>query len=67
MIKVILHGGPKDLSETWLTESVPLLEEKLKIQFGAGYEHFVNHGEERAHEGTAIPVLTWVGRTKIAE
>lgn len=41
-------------------------EGRLKVQFGAGYEHFdLDHYAER--DGASVPVFVWTDRTWIAE
>lgn len=43
-----------------------LTEGRLKVQYGAGYEHFqLDHYAERG--GAKVPVFVWVDRTWIAE
>jgi len=74
MSAVLLEGGPNELSGTVeLTEldEVIFSEEKIKIRYGNGYEHYetvrpplpgANGGGESEHM-----TFRWVGRTKIAE
>lgn len=43
-------------------------EGRLKIQFGAGYEHFdLDHFTDSDDDGEGVPVFVWTDRTWIAE
>jgi hypothetical protein len=43
-------------------------EGRLKIQFGAGYEHFdLDHFSDSSGDGDPVPVFVWTDRTWIAE
>jgi hypothetical protein len=43
------------------------LADKVKIAFGAGYEHFRPSGETSLVDGEKLPVFRWCGATRIAE
>ncbi|MDT0569397.1 DUF5988 family protein [Streptomyces sp. DSM 3412] len=71
---VQLEGGPHELSGTVeLTEldEVIFSDEKIKIRYGNGYEHFetVRPAPPRTGDGEGSENITfrWVGRTQIAE
>lgn len=66
-VKVILSGGPADLATMQLSVPEEALGQTLKVRHGAGYEHFLHHGEYRAENGYQAAVFCWTGRTKIAE
>ncbi|MFF5173699.1 DUF5988 family protein [Micromonospora sp. NPDC000089] len=66
-VKVILSGGPVELSTAHRSVPEAELGQTLKIRHGAGYEHFVHDGEYRTVDGYEAAVFRWIGRTKIAE
>ncbi|WP_205038865.1 DUF5988 family protein [Streptomyces sp. G44] len=74
MSSVHLEGGPSGLSGsvelTDLTEVI-FSDEKIKIRYGNGYEHFecTQTPSRPAGGGAESELMTfrWVGRTKIAE
>ncbi|MCM4085072.1 DUF5988 family protein [Paractinoplanes hotanensis] len=57
--EVVLLGGPAELPAEARRVVVTPADDKVKIRFGSGYEHF-----ERL-DGTAD--FTWTMRTKVAE
>ena len=65
--RVVLSGGPKDLPEDFRLREVTDLEEKVKVQWGAGYEHFLPTSEVRDIGGEMLPVFEWCTSTRIAE
>lgn len=65
--KIVLSGGPERFSGRGHVRSSVEPEEKVKILFGAGYEHFVHNGEFLTVDGESLPIFQWSGRTKIAE
>jgi Family of unknown function (DUF5988) len=65
--KVVLSGGPDQLVTTTSIREVDYLNKKVKIAFGAGYEHFVHNGHFLVVDGEHLPVFQWCERTKIAE
>ncbi|WP_428847083.1 DUF5988 family protein [Nocardia arthritidis] len=65
--KVMLVGGPAKFPDRERIREVEDPTDKIKVQFGGGYEHFVNSGEFAAHEIGSLPVFKWCGRTKFAE
>ncbi|MDM4723010.1 DUF5988 family protein [Micromonospora sp. WMMA1363] len=66
-VKVILSGGPADLSTMQLSVPEVALGQTLKVRHGTGYEHFLHDGEYRTENGYQAAVFRWTGRTKIAE
>ncbi|MEV0559201.1 MULTISPECIES: DUF5988 family protein [unclassified Streptomyces] len=74
MSSVQLEGGPNELSgtvELAELDEVNISEEKIKIRYGNGYEHYetVRPAPPRTSGGEESEPMTfrWVGRTKIAE
>jgi hypothetical protein len=65
--RVLLVGGPEYLPGTVRVQEVDDLEEKVKVAYGAGYEHFSNSGEVSLVDGEHLPVFRWCGKTKVAE
>lgn len=65
--RVLLVGGPEYLPDTVRVQEVDDLEEKVKLAYGAGYEHFSNSGEVSLVDGEYLPVFRWCGKTKVAE
>lgn len=65
LIRIELTGCPNLVPRMMIPRS-RLSEEKLKIPFGNGYDHFVldSHISRNGH---LVPVFAWVDRTKIAE
>lgn len=66
-MKALLAGGPPDLPEADRIHAINNLDEKVKISFGAGYEHFSHGGEFFWIGNDQVPVFRWCGSTKIAE
>jgi len=65
--KVVLVGGPESIPATARVLEVDDLAGKVKIAFGAGYEHFLPSGETSVVNGEHLPVFSWCGATRIAE
>ena len=65
--KVVLVGGPEYLPAAVRILEVADLTDKVKIAFGAGYEHFLPSGETSIVDGEQLPVFSWCGATRIAE
>ncbi|WP_433261677.1 DUF5988 family protein [Actinosynnema sp. CS-041913] len=63
---VILTGGPDHLPRQLRFQQVQKLTDKIKLNFGAGYEHFVRD-ETNPVDEEGVPIFRWVGRTAIAE
>jgi hypothetical protein len=64
-VSVRLEGGPGDFPDQLRACSVPSLEPKIKVPYGAGYEHF-ERTEETVGEGDAV-IYRWTTQTRIAE
>ncbi len=58
----VLEGGPSGLPEGLRQRREPTDEARIKVPYGAGYEHF-----ERTPEPVTPVVYRWVARTRIAE
>ncbi|MFD7660613.1 DUF5988 family protein [Actinosynnema sp. NPDC059797] len=65
--RATLVGGPTELPEVERVCEVSNLDDKVKISYGAGYEHFSHTGEFRSQGGETLAVFAWSGRTRIAE
>ncbi|GAA2794966.1 MULTISPECIES: DUF5988 family protein [Crossiella] len=65
--RIFLSGGPAELSLIEPVRNVDRLDQKIKVAFGAGYEHFAYHGQNQSVGEENLPVYNWCGRTKIAE
>jgi hypothetical protein len=64
MIDALLVGGPASLGTQLRRLQVPALDDKVKVPYCGGYEHF----ERSSTDTEATPVVfRWTGRTKIAE
>jgi hypothetical protein len=64
---VMLTGGPSDLLQAYNTWEVDDLEEKIKIKYRSGYEHYTHNGTFRMIDGHQLPVFQWCDRTRMAE
>lgn len=67
LLTAVLRGGRDDLPEERRTATVSSLDEKVKVAFAGGYEHFVHEGEFQLVDGRRLPVFRWNDRTKTAE
>ncbi|GID33231.1 DUF5988 family protein [Paractinoplanes brasiliensis] len=64
LIEVVLDGGPAGLPAELRTHRIPAGQEKVKVSYCGGYEHF----ERPEAETPAGPVTYyWTGRTRVAE
>jgi hypothetical protein len=64
---IVLAGGPDlNVEPGAVPDTVPL-EQKVKVPFASGYEHFSHNGEYLWIDGVSRPVFQWCGRTQIAE
>ena len=66
-VRIVVLKGPGDQVTKHRLDKSCDLAEKVKIQFGSGYEHYSNSGELAILEGMRYPLFRWCGRTKIAE
>lgn len=66
-VTVVLWGGPTDLPEMLRTQCVAPSQEKIKIMYRGGYEHFERDGAVPSAIHDAPVVFRWTMRTKIAE
>jgi Family of unknown function (DUF5988) len=65
--KVVLIGGPEYFPADARVREVADLTDKVKVAFGAGYEHFLPSDETFVVDGEHLPVFRWCGATRIAE
>lgn len=61
LVTVDLRGGPANFPEELRHPRVLPTEDRLKISYYGGYEHF-----ERDQESGNV-VYQWIGRTRVAE
>jgi len=66
-LRVLLVGGPESIPGSLRIQEVIDLADKVKLAFGAGYEHFLHSGEVSVVDGEQLPVFRWCGKTRIAE
>jgi len=66
-LRVLLVGGPESLPGSMRVQEVADLTDKVKLAFGAGYEHFSHSGEVSLVDGEQLPVFRWCGETRVAE
>jgi hypothetical protein len=66
MVDVRLVGGPPDFPTSRRTLRIDLAkaDEKIKIKYYGGYQHFMPSGEDGDREPR---IFRWTGATKIAE
>jgi len=65
--RVLLVGGPQELSEMDRIREVATPLSVVKLPFGNGYHHFAYSGESHDLNGATLPVFRWCYQTKIAE
>lgn len=65
LVQIELQGCPNPVPRMMVARS-KLADEKLKLPFGNGYDHFV-FDRYITRSGQLVPVYTWVDRTRIAE
>lgn len=65
LVEIELQGCPNAVPRMMVARST-LAEEKLKIPYGNGYDHFV-FDSYITRNGNLVPVYTWVDSTRIAE
>jgi hypothetical protein len=66
-VTVRLDGGPRDLPETLRRQQILAGQEKIKIRYRDGYEHFERDHGEAAGNDAAPARFRWTMRTRIAE
>lgn len=64
--KAVLRGGPAGLPEHSRHHLVAIGEDRIKVQYLGGYEHF-QRAPRTAEGAVDVVVFQWIGRTKIAE
>ncbi|KAB8193953.1 hypothetical protein FH608_017265 [Nonomuraea phyllanthi] len=63
LVDVVLEGGPAYVPRELRVEHAAALDGKIKVPYGAGYEHFVRVADAAPGEW----VFRWSMRTRIAE
>jgi hypothetical protein len=66
-VRAILEGGPASIPTALRTQAVSPLEEKIKLPYYGGYEHFERAGwldEDTSPQGL---IFRWTMRTEVAE
>ncbi|MFF0148162.1 DUF5988 family protein [Amycolatopsis sulphurea] len=64
-LRVLLEGGPEDVSPEYLSDCG--LDSQVKVPHRSGWEHYEFSGVHREHEGGSLPVFHWIYRTRVAE
>lgn len=64
-LPVVLRGGPDGLPEAMRVREVAAGEDKVKIPWLGGYEHFERDPRAAGHGGPVV--FRWTLRTRIAE
>jgi hypothetical protein len=59
-----LEGGPSELPEERRSTTVDFDENKVKVMFGNGWEHFERDSD---FTSTGVPIFRWTMTTKVAE
>ncbi|WP_219471021.1 DUF5988 family protein [Nonomuraea rhizosphaerae] len=67
-VNIFLLGGPTDFPEKFRFKRLTRADEKVKIPYRSGYEHFERTEEHYHLEGDCQGLIyRWTTRTKIAE
>jgi Family of unknown function (DUF5988) len=66
-VQALLEGGPASMPNTWCIQQVSPADQKIKIQYYGGYEHFERVGEPDEHISREQIVFRWTMRTEVAE
>lgn len=67
VVRVLLVGGPADLTGAERVREVSATVDSIALPRGAGYEHFTDTGRSRELHGSPLRVFEWAYQTKIAE
>lgn len=65
LVRAVLHGGPADIPEPMRVRRVCADEQKIKLPWLGGYEHFERDAAAQAPLGAVV--FRWTTRTRIAE
>lgn len=65
--RVLLLGGPPSFPDHLRNQTVRSIDEKIKVRFRAGYEHFQYRGECRNTSEGRVQLFSWCARTAVAE
>ena len=66
-VLAILEGGPATIPSASRIQSVGPQDEKFKLPYYGGYEHFERTGESSGSDRNGRIVLRWTMRPKLAE
>jgi hypothetical protein len=66
-VQAVLEGGPPTIPNAWRTRMVGAFDEKVKIPYYGGYEHFERIGEIDETSPPERITYYWTMRTEIAE
>jgi len=66
-VLAILEGGPTTIPSASRIQSVGAYDEKVKLPYYGGYEHFERTGGYSEDDLSAPVVFRWTTRTAIAE
>jgi hypothetical protein len=65
-IKAVLEGGPASIPEALRLQTINPREEKIKIPYYGGYEHFERTNGDGPDSAGHV-VFRWTMRTEVAE
>lgn len=66
-VQAILEDGPEGIPTTSRRQTVSPLEEKIKLPYCGGYEHFERVGWLDYSNSARQLVFRWTTRTEVAE
>lgn len=66
-LQAILEGGPASIPTALRRQEVSPLEEKIKLPYLGGYEHFERVDDPSQDASGPQIIFRWARRTKIAE
>lgn len=66
-VTVVLDGGPADLPKALRTQRVSADQQKIKVRYRGGYEHFERERSGGPGTGGTPVLFRWTMRTRIAE
>ena len=66
-VLAVLEGGPATIPHELRIQTVSPLEEKIKVPYYGGYEHFERTGGFDENSSSQHIVYRWTTRTEMAE
>lgn len=67
LVRAVLEGGPQEFPEGLRVQTAPRSEQKIKVPYHGGYEHFERVGDSPGPAEPGTIIFRWTMRTKIAE